>query len=106
MNFLLVYLCLLAVPICFITKESVKLIDCVAVPINMLFKEAVVFLLGKLLCVHFIFRGQAPEVFVHFHILLVSWESLDQIWLLSLKLYSTKQFSLHFSTMQLSNKCL
>ncbi len=33
------YLCLLAVQICFITKDSVKLIDCVAVPINMLFKR-------------------------------------------------------------------
>ncbi len=64
------------------------------------------FLLSKLLCVNFIFRGQAPAVFVHFHILLVLWESLDQIWLLSLKLYSTKQFSFHFSAMQLSSKCL
>ncbi len=60
-HFLLVYLCLLAVQICFITKDSVKLIDCVAVPINMLFKEAVLFLLSKL-CVKLIFRGQAPAV--------------------------------------------
>ncbi len=46
--FLLVYLCLLAVQISFITKDSVKLIDFVAVPINMLFKETVLFLLSKL----------------------------------------------------------
>ncbi len=105
MHFLLVYLCLLAVQISFITKDSVKLIDCVAVPINMLFKEAVLFLLSKL-CVKLIFRGQAPAVFVHFHILLVSWESPVQIWLLSLILYSTKLIGLHISTMQLSNKYL
>lgn len=98
MNFLVVYLCLLAVQIYFITKDSVKLIDCVAVSINMLFKEAVVFLLSKLLCVRFIFRGQAPAVFVHFLTLLVSWESvtsLDQIWVLLHKL--NIQFDCDFS---------